>query len=601
MTLEVYADRLLVREQGGSRRHLLVTLQAPAAPRRAGRLPVNLGLVLDRSGSMAGDKLEMARRAAVQAVQSLSERDRVAVVTYDDSVETVVPSTPATAAARQEATATLERVQAGGSTDLAAGWLTGCEQVALHLQGDAVGRCLLLTDGLANQGITDHEEIVRHASALRERAVSTSTFGVGIDFDEVLLRRMAEAGGGHFYFVEHAEQIPDVIAGEVGESLEVVARDVALLVSGAAVESLDDRPCRREGEAWRIELGSLVSAQELPVVIRVTLPAGRAGDRVPVTVRVVDRDGALTGEGQVVFTFDSGRANDQQPRNVVVDRRVAAVHAHRTERAALEHNRRGNLEAARHALKACIRRIQGYAGSDPVLGAIVSELEARLLEHRERRDPSYLKSREYASYRGTSARSAEGLSTRRREPGSIVVLPASSELAAVLGPVLDALAAVPDVPWTDLRVLALQEADEARLVNSAQRFAARADVRIVLTAGQLAGNWFSHWHASSRTAVVSLHAWDRTAAVDPAAFLAWEVLHHGLNVAPGYDPEKLLHDETRGCLFDLCRDRRDVEIKLQAADLCEDCTRRLGRMGVDVGAVRQVAEAVRSLARPVVH
>jgi hypothetical protein len=169
--------------------------------------------------------------------------------------------------------------------------------------------------------------------------------------------------------------------------------------------------------------------------------------------------------------------------------------------------------------------------------------------------------------------------------------------------VLGILRPLPDAPWRALRPGLLTrsgDAAEPRLVNAALRCAPTADVRIVLTEVQLTDNWFSRWHASSRTAIVSLFAWDRTATVDPAAFVAWEVLHHGLHVAsPAYDSAVLLHEETRGCLFDLCRDRRDVEIKLQTADICPACTARLEQMGVDVEAVRRVAEVVRSLARPV--
>ncbi|MBA3343424.1 MAG: VWA domain-containing protein [Gemmatimonadaceae bacterium] len=87
---------------------------------------------------------------------------------------------------------------------------------------------LLLTDGLANPGITDRDTLARHASELRQRGVSTSTFGVGVDFDERRLRDMAHEGGGNFYFLENALQIPDLITSELGEALEVVMPRAAL-------------------------------------------------------------------------------------------------------------------------------------------------------------------------------------------------------------------------------------------------------------------------------------------------------------------------------------------------------------------------------------
>jgi len=88
----------------------------------------------------------------------------------------------------------------GGSTNLAEGWLRGAEQVASHLAAEGVNRVLLLTDGLANVGITDPAQLAAHAAQLRKRGVATSTIGVGEDFDESLLQALADAGGGHFYF-----------------------------------------------------------------------------------------------------------------------------------------------------------------------------------------------------------------------------------------------------------------------------------------------------------------------------------------------------------------------------------------------------------------
>src|SRR4029078_8383113 len=117
----------------------------------------------------------------------------------------------------------LSSVDARGSTNLSGGWLKGCEQVAEHLSTDAVDRVLLLTDGLANKGISDPRELTRNAAELRARGVSTTTFGVGNDFDEALLQAMSDAGGGHFYYIASATQIRDHIASEVGETLEGVA------------------------------------------------------------------------------------------------------------------------------------------------------------------------------------------------------------------------------------------------------------------------------------------------------------------------------------------------------------------------------------------
>ena len=138
---------------------------------------------------------------------------------------------------------------------------------------------------------------------------------------------------------------------------------------------------------------------------------------------------------------------------------------------------------------------------------------------------------------------------------------------------------------------------ESALAKEAERAAPDAAVRIVLTQRRLADNWFSHWHADSRSAVVSLADWDGTLQVSPMAFVAFETIHHGLRaVAPEFDPLRLAHADTRGCLFDFCETRADIEVKLQAADLCPDCRTGVEQAGLPLERFLRLAETLRSLA-----
>ncbi len=163
MTFTVRTDRTLIRPTNQSNRFVLAEITAPAARRERPRAAVNLAFVLDRSGSMGGEKLRLAKQAVELSIGRLHDDDRFAVVVYDDRIDVVVGSTPATAEARRLAVDALRGIEARGSTNLAEGWLRGCQQVADALAAEGVNRCLLLTDGLANQGITDHDELVRHA------------------------------------------------------------------------------------------------------------------------------------------------------------------------------------------------------------------------------------------------------------------------------------------------------------------------------------------------------------------------------------------------------------------------------------------------------
>lgn len=380
MTLSIQTDRSLIRAEARSTRYVLVSLDAPSAERRTTRPPINVSLVLDRSGSMSGEKLMLAKQATENALRLLGPADRFSLVTYDDVVEVVAPSTLATPEAIRQAMDLLARVEAGGSTDLCGGWMRGCEQIALHQIDEGTNRCLLLTDGLANHGVTGHDDLVRIAGDLAGRGVQTTTFGVGADFDERLLRDMAEAGQGHFYFIETPGQIPDLLASEVGEALDVVARHATLRVAlptGASAECLNRyRQVRVQGDnELHVQLGDLVSAQRVELVIRLVMPTGALGDALGADFWLSDADGTLGGASHTMrWTFASHIDNDRQSRNRAVDRVVAAIYAARARAEATEHNRHHDFERARHVMTETARRIRSYAGSDPELERIADEL-----------------------------------------------------------------------------------------------------------------------------------------------------------------------------------------------------------------------------------
>jgi Ca-activated chloride channel family protein len=159
----VRSDRRFIRSAHRSERFVLVELEAPPAPHQAQREPVNLAFVLDRSGSMSGEKLALAKQAIETAVDRLLPTDRFAIVCYDDRIDLVVETTSASREAKTTAIDRLRAIDARGSTDLAGGWLRGAEQVALSMATAGVNRTLVLTDGLANVGIVDPTELARHA------------------------------------------------------------------------------------------------------------------------------------------------------------------------------------------------------------------------------------------------------------------------------------------------------------------------------------------------------------------------------------------------------------------------------------------------------
>jgi Mg-chelatase subunit ChlD len=381
-TFTARTDRHLVRTNGRSRRHVLLSLTAPKPRRKAAKRPaVSVAFVLDRSGSMGGAKIGLAKYAVERALQGLTPRDRFSVITYDDQVETTVSSRTATPKAKEQALLRLQTVDARGSTDLHGGWTAGADQVRAHLAKDGVNRCLLLTDGLANVGLIQPPALTAFARDLRASGVTTSTFGVGADFDERLLSAIADAGGGHFYFIGQAAHIVDAMTSELGELLETVAREVVIDVKHHP--ALEVRPLSPVVDAasapgeLRVLIGVLVAGQKVELVVEVRFPKADVGIATTAFFTIGDRDGALKTDGcTLAWLHAEGADVDAQPRDRDVDRAVARLYAARARMEAVHFNRLGDYTDARRALRGVARRIRGYAGSDAELRELAGQLVA---------------------------------------------------------------------------------------------------------------------------------------------------------------------------------------------------------------------------------
>lgn len=368
MTLTLNPDRNLVRAAGGSVRHLLLRLVAPDAQRTGEVRPAHVALVLDRSGSMSGSKFRLAREAAMTALAQLRSGDRFSLVVYDHEAEVLVESSPATPAARFEAMRRLSLIEPRGGTNLSEGWRLGCEGV---LASGGEGRCLLLTDGLANQGITDPAQLGQLAAELRRRGVATSCFGVGSDFDERFLQLVADGGAGHFYFVETPQQIADFLGSELQELLEVSVRGACIEVQlppGVSAEPLDQIRALQVEDRLILDPGDLTALQELEVVLRLRFPAGLPGTESTVRVSARSRDGLLPpAEATVAFRYADHAANDRAIRDREVIRGAALRLAARARLEALACNRARDFARAEAIIEAAARRIRALDPTDPAL------------------------------------------------------------------------------------------------------------------------------------------------------------------------------------------------------------------------------------------
>lgn len=340
-------------------RYLLITVTGVADTTKQ-RVPLNLSLILDRSGSMSGDnKLGLVKEAASFVVARLTEQDRVSVVVYDENVNIIAKSAHATSANRLAISAAIKQIHSGGSTNLGEGWLTGCREVAEFQSETRYIDCAwLLTDGLANAGITSQEELTAHATELRKRGVSTTTFGVGLDFNEDLLRALAEKGGGNFYFIDSSSQIKNYFEGELGERLSVVARNLALEVrfatpvSSGNFEGLNDYESTRGEGRLIMHLGDLYAGEEKQILVKVSVGAGQVGEQVNLSSLLMFTD-ALSGKGSEVRMTDAltlTRTSDEeaeaQPINPALKEIIGKLLGARATQEILAANKRGDYAAA---------------------------------------------------------------------------------------------------------------------------------------------------------------------------------------------------------------------------------------------------------------
>lgn len=299
------------------------------------RMPVNLCLVIDRSGSMEGEPLEYVKRACGHVVDLLDPNDILSVVTFEERVEVVMPARRVVNKALIKEH--INRIQPGNTTNIYEGLVAGASQVASVRSEGYVNRVVVLTDGEPTAGVKDYSSIVGAAAEQRSRGVSTTALGFGPEYNEELLAGLAKRGGGNYYYIARPELIPEVFRSELEQLLTLVAKNIRLrLLLGKWTDV-------RQVYGQQPSLGPRTAEVQLPDLERAathrTLVELGLGRRPAGTYRVarveVTYDDCLTGafnqraEGDLVFNFVNDPALVQSGVNGTVQREIELAKASR--------------------------------------------------------------------------------------------------------------------------------------------------------------------------------------------------------------------------------------------------------------------------------
>ena len=303
-----------------------IDLTASDDQRKRRRTPFNLAVVIDRSGSMQGAKIEKARQAASELIDHLSSDDIVSVVAYSAGAQVVAGAGPARDKERLKHL--IERITTSGGTALFAGVELGADEVQKNFSSQRINRVILLSDGLANIGPSSPQDLRRLGNRLAEAGISVTTIGLGDDFNEQLMSGLAEASDANYYYVKDTEKLPEIFARELGSLAQVVARRIKIEITcPPSVEPIGfvGRPEIFRDRKAVVQLDSLGAGQSRYLLLRCRLDGSdRNREVAAVKASYVDETGdapferSCAAAASVTFSADALAARSSVNREITV-------------------------------------------------------------------------------------------------------------------------------------------------------------------------------------------------------------------------------------------------------------------------------------------
>ncbi len=271
-------DKVLFGTDGMAALALTLTADEVFDLNRGDANHVDMVIVLDRSGSMNGKKIDDAKRAALSLLSSLSAADRFGLVTYSDGVQRCSGLIKITPANRKRLETIIRSIAAGGGTNLGAGLQEGIEVLLSSRINGNTRKVILISDGLANRGITDPTSLGNMAAISMEKTFAVSTVGVGSDFNEQLMTRIADRGAGNYYYLENPNLFAEVFQKEFNNTRAAVATSVEVripLTNGLSVVDGSGYPIQVKGNHAIVHPGNLLSGQSKKIFLTLRVPTHR--------------------------------------------------------------------------------------------------------------------------------------------------------------------------------------------------------------------------------------------------------------------------------------------------------------------------------------
>lgn len=394
LNVEVAMSNLSVFAGAQQKAYLNIDITGLPNQHRTQRPKSNIAFVLDKSGSMSGQKMIQAKQALEMAISRLHKDDVASLVVYDDEARVIWPA--ATMQHPQQLLNTIKTITANGSTALFAGVTQGSFEIRKYLDANKVNRVVLLSDGMANIGPSKPHELAELGRALSKQRISVSTIGLGLGYNEDLMTQLAGHSDGNHYFVENADKLANVFDSELGDIFSVVAQNIQININcrdGVKPIRILGRDDHFTGQNINTNFNQIYGNQKRHITLELLLPPGMTGTKMDVAdVTIAYNDAIqkqqLSFNDSVAVTYTDQIQQIEQDTNKLIYDNVSTLQANEVSKQVVKLRDEGDLEGAKEMqsqnIGALTKQLSNAASPERIKAQL--EQEEQLLESLDQAD-----------------------------------------------------------------------------------------------------------------------------------------------------------------------------------------------------------------------